>query len=71
MAILDDIKRRYITGNIVEKLIFINIGVFIVSLILIVLSGLYKGDINFLKEWFSLSTDLGDLLIKPWTIISY
>ena len=29
MSIIEDIKRRYITGNIVEKLILINIGVFL------------------------------------------
>ena len=31
MSIIEDIKRRYITGNIVEKLILINIGVFLLT----------------------------------------
>lgn len=71
MSFVDNIKNRYISGNIVEKLILINIGVFILSLLITVLSGLYKGQSNFLMEWFSLSTSLDDLFIKPWSIISY
>lgn len=71
MSFVDNIKNRYISGNIVEKLILINIGVFVLSLLITVLSGLYKGQSNFLMEWFSLSTSLDDLFIKPWSIISY
>ena len=71
MSFVDNIKNRFISGNIVEKLILINIGVFILSLLITVLSGLYKGQSNFLMEWFSLSTSLDDLFIKPWSIISY
>lgn len=71
MSFVDNIKNRYISGNIVEKLILINIGVFILSLLITVLSGLYKGQSNFLMEWFSLSTSLDDLFIKPWSIVSY
>lgn len=70
MSIIDDIKRRYITGNIVEKLILINIGVFILT----ILAGLfnkYPGEINFIAEWFSLDDNVNGLLTKPWSILSY
>jgi membrane associated rhomboid family serine protease len=71
MSIIDDIKRRYITGNIVEKLILINIGVFILT----VLAGLFykpnTGELNFIVEWFSLDDTINGLLTKPWSIISY
>ncbi|PQJ78191.1 rhomboid family protein [Polaribacter porphyrae] len=71
MSIIEDIKRRYITGNIVEKLILINVGVFILTLLITVFSGLYKGETNFISEWFALDVDTNSLLKKPWSIISY
>lgn len=70
MSIIDDIKRRYITGNIVEKIILINIGVFILTII----AGLFKSyptEINFIAQWFSLDDNLDGLLTKPWSIITY
>jgi membrane associated rhomboid family serine protease len=32
---------------------------------------LYKGEQNFLVQWFSLDNNLDALLMKPWSIISY
>ncbi|MCI2227991.1 rhomboid family intramembrane serine protease [Polaribacter sp. MSW13] len=71
MSFLDDIKHRYKGGNIVEKLIYINIAVFIATLLISIFQGLYKGEINWLVEWFSLDDDYTTLLTKPWTIITY
>lgn len=71
MSFVDDIKRRYISGNIVEKLIFINIGVFILALLLSVFSGLYNNEGSFIITWFSLDDDYSSLFTKPWSIVSY
>jgi len=71
MSIIDDIKKRYITGNIVEKLIFINIGVFVVTLLLKVIFGLYRSNGGFVFDWFALEYAYDALLIKPWTLLSY
>ncbi|MFY9243094.1 MAG: rhomboid family intramembrane serine protease [Polaribacter sp.] len=71
MSFIDDIKNRYSKGNIVEKLIYINIAVFILTLLISVIQGLYKGQVNWLVEWFSLDDDVNSLLKKPWSIISY
>ena len=71
MSFVDDIKRRYISGNIVEKLIIINIAVFILALLLSVFSGLYNNESSFIMTWFSLDDNYSSLLTKPWSIISY
>ena len=71
MSFLDDIKARYKSGTIVEKLIYINLSVFIFTLFISVFQGLYKGEINFVVNWFSLNNDFASLLMKPWTIITY
>ncbi len=70
MSIIEDLKSRYIKGNIVEKLIFINVGLFFLTFI----SQLFQNslnEVNFLVEWFSLEDDFNSLLKKPWSIISY
>ena len=71
MGILNDLKGRYTTGNIVEKLIYINIAVFIIAMLVSVFQGLYKGEANFLMQWFSLDADTNTLLTRPWSLISY
>ncbi|MFT6065721.1 MAG: membrane associated rhomboid family serine protease [Paraglaciecola sp.] len=71
MNIIQEIKNRYITGNIIEKLIFINIGVFVFALLLTVFSRLYNGEGNFIVNWFSLDDNFTSMFTKPWSIISY
>ena len=71
MSFIDDIKYRYKKGNIVEKLIYINIAIFVLTLLTSVLQGLYEGEINWLVEWFSLDDDISSLYKKPWSLITY
>lgn len=71
MNIIEEIKRRYSTGNIIEKLILINIGVFVFTLLMTVFSKLYNGNANFIVEWFALDDRFDSMFIKPWSIISY
>jgi len=71
MSIIKDLKYRYNTGNIVEKLIYLNVALFICTLLISVLQGLYKGEMNFIMEWFSLDNDINTLFRKPWSILSY
>ena len=68
---LVNIKQKYLTGNIVEKIIFINIAVFIFTYLLNTLSFLLEMDGNFIINWFALRPHFDTLLFKPWTIFSY
>ena len=71
MNFINDIKLRYKSGNIVEKLIYINLAIFLFTLFVSVFKDLYKGQINWVLEWFSLEDNFSSLLTKPWTIITY
>ena len=71
MSFLENIQSKFKKGTIVEKLIYINIALFIITLLINVFQGLYKGEMNWLIEWFSLDDNYNSLLTKPWTILSY
>lgn len=71
MNFINNIKHKFTTGNNVEKLIYINIGVFLISLLVNVLQSLYKVEVNWLVNWFALEDNLASLLWKPWSLLSY
>ncbi|NCT09192.1 MAG: rhomboid family intramembrane serine protease [Flavobacteriia bacterium] len=64
-------KSRFQSGTIVEKLIYINICIFIFTVLISVFQDLYKNDTNFLVQWFSLDATIGSLFTKPWSIVTY
>lgn len=68
---VDSIKNKYLTGSIVEKIIFINIAVFLITYLFNTLSFLFHINGNFIITWFALPPHFNALLIKPWTVISY
>lgn len=70
MGFIDDIKRSYTQGSMLLKLIFINIGVFVVLHVLALGSLLMNAGDGILL-WVELPSDLGMLLHRPWTLITY
>jgi len=68
---IENLKQKYLIGTIVEKIIFINIAVFIVTYLFNTLSFLFNTQGNFIINWFALSPHFNTLIFKPWTIISY
>ena len=71
MSFINTLKNKYKTGTIIEKFIYLNIAIFLLTLLITVFQGLYKGEKNFLVAWFSLDNNLDAFLTKPWSIISY
>ncbi|NLP58407.1 rhomboid family intramembrane serine protease [Lutibacter sp. B1] len=61
MNILDDIKHAFNKATIVEKIIYINVALFLITAIFN----------QFTIEWFALPANLNAFLEKPWTLISY
>ena len=61
MNIINDIKQAYIKANIVEKIIYLNVLLFLITVLL--------G--TFVIEWFALPSNLDSFLSKPWTLLSY
>lgn len=68
MNILDDLKLQYKTGGMVQKLIFWNIGCFLLSLVFFYSFSIGKFEIPY---WIALSSDLGTFFRTPWTLVTF
>lgn len=78
MGIIDDIKNEYRIGGIVQRLIFWNVGLFVIPLVvfsILRLTGIilpqFDWTVGGTSNWFSVSSEPADLLWKPWTLITY
>jgi len=72
MNILEDIKESFKKGSSLTRLIYINFGVFLtVNLISVFFFFLRSQNGDLLISWFSVPASLGELLLKPWTVITY
>ena len=70
MSILDDLKLQFKIGDVITKLIFWNVILFIIPASVFGVLSLFNLKIDYLN-YFSLSTNPFDLLVKPWSLISY
>ncbi len=61
MGIINDIKQAFYKANIVEKIIYINVFLFLITALLQ----------NFVINWFALPAGFDEFLQKPWTLITY
>ena len=67
MAFIDDIKRSYLQGSMLLRLIFINIGVFLLLHVLALGALLVNVQGGEVLQWLELPSDLGMLLRRPWS----
>ena len=68
MSLTQDVKYKFSRLNIFEKIIAINVVVFLVGK---VASLLYPGASNILLQWFEFPVELGSFIVQPWSILSY
>jgi membrane associated rhomboid family serine protease len=68
MNIFQDFKNQYSNNGIVQKLIFWNIGVFVLTIIFFYD---FKSGVFLFPKWLVLYSSFSDVLLKPWTLISY
>lgn len=68
MNILDDLKMQYKVGGIALKMIFWNIGCFLVSLLFFYRFSI--GAFDF-PNWIALSSEPSVFVLKPWSFITY
>jgi len=71
-SIADEIKQSFRSGSILTKLIYVNIGIFLIVQIInvIMFLGNIPGELAFLK-WFMVPADLSNLLVQPWSLVTY
>lgn len=76
-SIWDDVKREFSYGNMVTRIVIINIAVFVainlVQIILYVTNGWQKDSTLFpdILGFFTLHAQLRDLLYHPWSLITH
>lgn len=79
MGLQDDLRTQWRTGGMVVRLILINCGVFLALLLayLLLLPSAGSGTAarllrdSYLVQWLRSTADLGTLLTRPWTVITY
>ena len=72
--IMDEIKLSFKGGSYLTKLIYINLGVFIflgLNFVLVRFTGGSSASPFYLGNWLVLPSYLPELIIKPWTVITY
>lgn len=71
---LSDIKKDFIdNGNIITKLIIINVVVFVIVGLTSTYFQLSKLEISgrFFEDWLGVHSKLDELISKPWTLVTY
>lgn len=68
---LSQLYQKFHSRSIVERIIIINVVIFILTYLFNTFSFLFQIDGNVIVNWFSLQPDFDLLLFKPWTIVSY
>ena len=61
LDIINDIKHAYRQANVVEKIIYINVFLFLITVLFS----------DFAIEWLALPSNFSEFLSKPWTLVSY
>lgn len=68
MSIIEDIKTQYKMGGIANKMIYWNVGLFLLSIIFFYEFKL--GIFNF-PNWLAVSSETSVVVTRPWTLLSY
>ena len=68
MGILEDLKWQYKIGDISNKMIYWNVGFFLLSI-----PFFYQFKLGFFDfpDWLAVSSDPKVLLTRPWTLLTY
>ncbi len=71
MNSINHIKYRFQNAGIVEKLIYINVAIFLLVHLLNIVGFLFQSETNILVRWLSLPDTFQEFITKPWTLVSY
>ena len=66
MELINKLKYKFKTGNIATKLIFINVAVYLLTIIFKLFT-----KINYVHLYFGLSSQKADFWYKPWSLFTY
>lgn len=67
----DKLKQKYLHGNIVIRLIFINVSIFLVLRLLFAIMGLTGSDGKMVLDWIQMPAMTDVFFERPWTALTY
>lgn len=71
-SIWDDIKQEFGYGNMIKRIIIVNLAVYVVvNLIWVVIVGAYPDFYQGMIRFFSMSASLKHILLHPWVVFSH
>lgn len=71
MGIVESIRHSFKNGNAITRLIFINAIIFVLLHIILIITKLFNLDASFVLQYLAVPADLMQLILKPWTAITY
>lgn len=71
MNFWEQLKYRFQQFNIAEKIILINVLCFVIPFFLKTIFYLFNQPFALFLNWFELSSDLNQILFRPWTLVTY
>ena len=71
MDFLQQIKNMFRSGDIISRLIIINVGIFVITAAVRILLTLFNIQTPLFTELLAVPAHLSNLLLAPWTLISY
>ena len=71
MNFMNDLRYRFATFSIAEKIILVNVICLVLPELLNVLFFLFNIPITAYMDWIQLSPNLGTFITRPWTLITY
>lgn len=71
MGPADKFRYKLQTATVVEKLIAINVAVFILFFLVKTIAFLFNLPSDFITQWLVFPKELGEFVFKPWSIITY
>ena len=74
-SLFEKAKHDALHGNYLVRLFYLNIGLYLVILLLNIVGFLATGRINLMRvlaeEWLAMPSDPLHLLVRPWTLLTY
>ncbi|MDX5326968.1 MAG: rhomboid family intramembrane serine protease, partial [Bacteroidota bacterium] len=71
--ISEEIRNQFTQGDHLNRLILINVGVFVLLLIIKVFAALFQapGLLTGIMDWITLPSDPMTFITRPWTLVTY
>lgn len=67
----DNLRRRYLQGNIAVKLIYVNVAVFLLQALFLTFCRLLGLNAGLWLLWLELPAQWSDFIVRPWSLLTY